>query len=449
MMYLKIFLVLFVVELNLSAVAQLRVATFDVNATPPLGSPVAYANTRSITDSLHAKGLVILLEDKPIVLCAVDWIGISNEGLDRWRQQLAAAAGTTIDRVAVHALHQHDAPRCDFTIEKIMEEYGSGGISIDDRFVTDVILRVGGAVQRAIHNAMPVTAITHGKFLVDSVASNRRLINGAGEIYTRYSKSTDLAMQNAPDGLIDPWMRCIGFWNNNRPIAAITFYTTHPQSYYGDGDVTCEFIGLARNEFEKEIGAPVIHFNGASGNIAAGKYNNGTQKAREQLTRRVREGMKGAWQQSLKNREKPEVVQWRNTEIKLPLGKNIQEEDLRQRLADTSLNIHMKFRAAEKLAWYQRSIAGVKINVTALRLNNTWILSIPGEAFVEYQLAAQQMVPGSFVCTAAYGDYGPGYIGTQKSYIEKGGYETSDIVSGTAPEVEEVLLKAIETVLSK
>jgi len=52
------------------------------------------------------------------------------------------------------------------------------------------------------------------------------------------------------------------------------------------------------------------------------------------------------------------------------------------------------------------------------------VLHMPGELFVEYQLAAQRMRPNDTVCMAAYGDYGPGYIGTQIAYTQ-GGYETS------------------------
>ena len=40
-------------------------------------------------------------------------------------------------------------------------------------------------------------------------------------------------------------------------------------------------------------------------------------------------------------------------------------------------------------------------------------MHLPGELFVEYQLAAQAIGPERFVCVAAYGDYGPGYIGTE------------------------------------
>ena len=47
---------------------------------------------------------------------------------------------------------------------------------------------------------------------------------------------------------------------------------------------------------------------------------------------------------------------------------------------------------------------------------------------------------------AAYGDLGPGYIGTALAY-EKGGYEVSERASNVAPEVESILMKAIKILL--
>ena len=47
---------------------------------------------------------------------------------------------------------------------------------------------------------------------------------------------------------------------------------------------------------------------------------------------------------------------------------------------------------------------------------------------------------------AAYGDYGPAYIGTTVAYSE-GGYETEPRSSNVAPEVEPVLMDAMERLL--
>jgi hypothetical protein len=48
---------------------------------------------------------------------------------------------------------------------------------------------------------------------------------------------------------------------------------------------------------------------------------------------------------------------------------------------------------------------------------------------------------------AAYGDYGPGYIGTAVAYTQ-GGYETG-IVSRVAPAVETMLLGAIHDLVAR
>ena len=70
------------------------------------------------------------------------------------------------------------------------------------------------------------------------------------------------------------------------------------------------------------------------------------------------------------------------------------------------------------------------------------VLHMPGELFVEYQLAAQKLRPDLFVAMAAYGDYGPGYIGTEVAYPQ-GGYETSPVVARRAG-VERVLTEPSE-----
>jgi hypothetical protein len=92
-------------------------------------------------------------KDRPVVLCAVDWIGIGNEGHDAFRQQLATAAGTTVHRVAVHSLHQHDAPECDFGAEKILREAGVSPWNYEGTFARELLGRLSTAVARAAAQA--------------------------------------------------------------------------------------------------------------------------------------------------------------------------------------------------------------------------------------------------------------------------------------------------------
>ncbi|HRZ84160.1 MAG TPA: hypothetical protein P5069_17055, partial [Candidatus Hydrogenedentes bacterium] len=81
-------------------VPALRVCTFDLDVTPPVGSMMAYDPVKGTWDmGLRARGVVLLGAGEPMVLCAVDWIGISNGAHDAFREALAEAAGTVPDRV--------------------------------------------------------------------------------------------------------------------------------------------------------------------------------------------------------------------------------------------------------------------------------------------------------------------------------------------------------------
>src|SRR2546422_3813088 len=160
----------------------LRVATFDVDATPPVGSMMAYDPVTNQWDlGLRARGIVLLGVGEPIVLCAVDWIGIANEGNDAFRNALAGAAGTSARRVAVHSLHQHDAPDCDFSAERILKEAGLDCRQYDGRFQRQVLSDLETAVRESLPRAQPVTQVGLGDARVDQVASNRRILGSDGK----------------------------------------------------------------------------------------------------------------------------------------------------------------------------------------------------------------------------------------------------------------------------
>ena len=122
------------------------------------------------------------------MLCAVDWIGIGNAGNRVFREALAVAAGTTAVRVAVHTLHQHDAPRCDFNADDLLREYDLGGTAFDPAFARDVIHRAAVAVEEGVANGTPVTHVGIGRGLVEKVASNRRILGPDGKVlHTRWT----------------------------------------------------------------------------------------------------------------------------------------------------------------------------------------------------------------------------------------------------------------------
>ena len=435
-----------VVPLNASD-GDVRIGTFDVDASPPVGSPLAYDPTTGVQMPLSFRGVVIMGGEQPIVLAAVDWIGISNDGQTVFREALAQAAGTTPDRVTVHALHQHDAPRCDFSAEKLLAKYGLNDDVFDDRFLRDVVRRAAAAVQSAAQDARPVTHVGVGEATIEQVASNRRILGPDGNVqHIRWTATKDPAIRAAPVGTIDPLVKIISFWNGDEPVAALTYYATHPQSYYRTGLANPDFPGMARNQRQDATGVFHVHFNGAGGNIGAGKWNDGSPENRQILADRLAEGMARAWDNTRKSELTAGDIGWETVAVTLPAAPHLDEAQLVATLENKDANAVARASAANDLLWLKRTRAGDAIDVACLRLGRARVLHMPGELFVEYQLAAQQLRPDLFVAMAAYGDYAPGYIGTEIAYGQ-GGYETSPRASLVAPAVEHVLLEAMRTLL--
>lgn len=426
---------------------SLRVGVFAVDASPPVGSPLAYDPTKAVETPLSCRGVVLLGAEKPIVLCAVDWIGISNGGQTVFKGWLADAAGTELDRVVVHTLHQHDAPRCDFTAAEMLRRHGLTGAGFDGRFAMDVLNRAANGVRKAVTDAQPVTHLGLGEGVIEKVASNRRILGEDGKVkFVRYTACRDPKIRAFPTGTIDPKLKLISFWNGEKPLAVLTYYATHPQSYYRTGLANPDFPGLARNARQKETGVPHIHFNGAGGNIGAGKWNDGSKENRQILADRVAAGMKQAWETTAKTPLSADSVSWSVVPVLLPVAQHLDEADLLKTIADQNAKPDARYYAAKNLAWLKRCQAEDPIPIACLTLDNTRVLHMPGELFVEYQLAAQKLRPDLFVAMAAYGDYAPGYIGTEIAYGQ-GGYETSPGASKVAPNVEAVLMEAMEKLL--
>ncbi len=437
-----------------SFAVDLRVATFKVDVTPPPGSPLCDAlvpPSKGVNDPLSARGIILQADDqKPVVLVAFDWVGIGNEGHDAFCQAIAEACKTPVDRVCVHALHQHDAPGCDFLAEKIAADAGLPGKLFPVDYVHDAVKRVAAAAAEAQQHLATVAQIGYGKGTVEQVASNRRILGPDGKVkLIRYTASKDPKLQEAPEGTIDPYVRLVSFWDaDNHPIAVLSYFATHPQSYYYTQMCSADFVGMGRDEAEAAEKCNLhIHFNGAGGNVGAGKYNDGSHEKRPILAHRLAEGMKRAWEDTKKSDVSPLKFDWATREVKLPLADWYNEQDQTATLHDEKEVELNRLKAARNIAWARRASDGPPITVARLRIGPIDILQMPGELFVEYQLAAQKMRPDSFVCMAAYGDYGPGYIGTAEAYTQ-GGYETGPArVSRVSSRVEQVLIDTIRSLL--
>ena len=424
---------------------SLHLATFRTDATPPLGHPLCggwIEPARGVDDPLRALGIVLLGVRAPVVLCAVDWCGLRNDANRTWRQALAQAANTTPERVAVHCVHPHNAPFADVEAERLLQSVHAAS-SLDLTFFERVVQQSADALRAAMKKAMPFSHMGIGQAPVEQVASNRRILGAAGKVrFIRYSATKDPQIRAEPEGLIDPWLKTLSFWKDDRPLAALSYYAVHPMSYYGDGRVSADFCGLARQKRQdEEPNVFQMYFNGCAGNVTAGKYNDGSKANRPVLRDRIHSAMKAAWDAT--KRYPLTTWEWRVEPMRFAprREKTFGEEESSKSLSNPKADKTRRGNAAFQLAWLKRLERPIEL--TCLDLGKAVVLHLPGEPFVEYQLKAQALRKDAFVCVAGYGDGGPGYIPTDRAYLE-GGYEPT--VALAAPS-EKSLAEAIAKVL--
>src|SRR5262245_28220058 len=276
------------------------------------------APVAKIDDPLFAIGLVLQGAGKPIVYVAVDWCEIRNDAYEQWRETIARAVGTEPVRVLVSCLHQHDAPISDLAAEKLLREHGAKGSIFDPEFHEKTVQRVARDAKKALESSRPVTHIGTGEAKVEKVASNRRYIDENSKVrYDRMSATRDAKIRAGEEGTIDPMLKALSLWDGDTPLVVLNFYATHPMSYYGRGAVSADFVGLARRARQATTpGKPLqLYVSGCSGNVTAGKYNDGAPENRPVLAARLESAMAKAWDAT---RKTPlERIDFRSVPLKL------------------------------------------------------------------------------------------------------------------------------------
>jgi hypothetical protein len=430
----------------------LRLAPFRVDVTPPLGDGPCVGCmpfVSSVEHPLELRGVILRTsDDRTFVLAAIDYCGLCNTSDEHVRTAMARAAGTTVDRVALQSLHQHSAPILDAEAARLLHGESSPPFQKHQQFTHTIAHRTASAITAALEHLSPITRITATRAKVDRVAANRRVPQADGTIAVRASLTKDLAVRNAPEGLIDPWLRTLTFFAGDKPLAELHYYATHPQTFYGDGRVSWDMVGIAREKRHRIAGSFVVYFTGCGGNVTVGKYNDGTRAAREQLANRFLAAMnESATSTPLLTVDltTPQEIHWDTAPLRFtPREQGTFDPALLRSQLAPDQPFSTRLTAAMFSGFTQRLRDGHVPQASRLRIGLVDILHLPGEPFVEFQLAAQdQARPESFTCVAGYGECGVWYYGPDTIFSDRGGYEQTWSVTGPCQTTVESALKTL------
>lgn len=410
-----------------------RMATFSCDVTPAIdGHPLIWVTpVKTVETPLEARGVVVETAGQRYVVCAIDWCGLCNSSHDLFRGKLAEGAGTEPGHVALQAVHQHTAPYTDGDAQRLLAEQADLPLFVDFAFLDRTAQRLADAARDAFGRLAPFDRVGVGRAAVEQVASSRRIVDAEGKLHTRMSSAKDPATRALPEGLIDPVLRTITLARGDRPLVRMHYYATHPQTFYGDPRASADMPGFARAALEKEEGVFQIYFNGCGGDVAMGKYNDGTPEARTALTARLLDAMKRSVAATEYRPLGP--IAWRSVPLVLPArtDADFAPSALRQTIADPKADTVTRIRAATRLAFTQRIER--PLDASLFSLGDVAIVHLPGECMLAFQLYAQTLAGNRFLAVAAYGDLGPGYVCTDEA-MAQGGYEPSASRAGVGSE---------------
>jgi hypothetical protein len=430
-------------------VPKLTLSTFEEEVTVPIGHPCmggGIAPAKEIVDPLYAHGFVLRGAGKPVVFLAVDWCEIRNGAYDQFRAKVAKAVDTEPVRVMLCAIHQHDAPIMDLEGQLLLEKHKAKGAICDLTFFEKAVDRVAKAAKACLSDARTVTHIGTGAAKVEKVASNRRYTDENGKVqYNRMSATRDPKIRAGEEGTIDPLLKTLSFWDGDKPLGALSAYATHPMSYYGKGGVSADFVGQARKRRRADTGGLFqMYASGCSGNVTAGKYNDGDPANRDILADRILKGMEVAWKSTKKVAVKECVFRSVALTLEARTSEGFSEESLTKRLKDDPKPFGQCL-AALGLSWKKRCDDGKPIDLPVLDFGSACVALLPAESYVEFQLAAQAARPDGFVLVAGYGECGPGYIPIERAWKENDG-NLSDwcwVNPGSEKKMRDALEKAL------
>jgi len=431
-----------------------------VDITPRLGAHLGgsgageHRPAQSVIDPLRARAVVFESTGQKVCLLSLDLVMVTQEPAARIRQAAAQRFGFDPAAVLVYALQIHSTPGCgpfmfdpDFPLDcRPGEEYLRGNESwYDDLVVERAVQAIGEACSRL----QPVL-LGAGKAIRHDLAFNRRGVmkDGSicmpfprGRLYEPFGPTHVLYME----GPIDPELGMLVVQTESmRPAAMLLHYTCHPvnvfcarASYYA---VSADWPGAWCDGMRAAFGeqcVPIV-LNGCCGNV--NPHDPFDPEAAWDHRRQGGELAATARRLVHSLSFKPaDRLAWRSKRIGLDY-RAVPAKRLDEVARILSANPHPKWRDDDPgridEAWFRaastrsiehcrRRMPHFQYEIQAFRIGDVAVVGLPGEPFVEGQLAIKMKSPAAFTLVAHCASQYVGYLPTRDAWARPG-HETNE-----------------------
>ncbi len=419
--------------------SALQAGLAKVVITPPVGTQLSgYAGrtdpSTGVFDDLYAKALVLDDGARRLALVVCDLIGFGRDMVAEIREAVTDQAGIQAEHTMIACTHTHCGPN----LREANGDYVSGLKSC-----------LAGAVAAASNRLVPA-----------------KIGVGVGECYTacnrRHPDSPSGAynLYNYPEGTMDPTVMVLRVEDlDGNVLGAVTNYAGHPVAWGSkELKISRDYPGFALSVLEKVWGSDVvaIFMQGCCGNLNLNwKWDRPDlspiprRDFPEEVEPRLRElkrlghmlgGESLNVAESITDFTAEASLSGMRRDVVLPVRK-----DLPEKMAERVEALKEKLAAGEtpdrRTAYHD--IAEGKTTITTevqvFRIGEHYVVGLPSEVFVEYQIEVRERVDAPFTFVSELANDTISYVPTPAAY-EEGGYEERSTF--LAPEAGGMLVDA-------
>jgi neutral ceramidase len=434
------------------------VAVTDI--TPPIPFRMSgYFTERlstSTKDPLQAKAVVFQQGDVAAAFVFCDLVGVPRDLAGAARAQASAATGIPADHIAVSATHSHTGPLyfgalSDFFHQRNVTKLGKDPYD-PAPYRAKLVEQIVAAVVDAKESLQPME-LKSGHATEDRLSFNRRFHMKDGSVQFNPGQQNPNIIRAA--GPIDPQVGIVAVSKPNaeKPSAAIVSFAMHLDTLSGT-EYSADYPKYIEDVLRKSFGPDFTLLFGAGtcGDINHVDVTKRERRKTHELGQMLGETVEKAIRQiKLLPIDAPSLAV-RSTIVETPLQSYSEDEITQARknleLVGTRDLPFLGQVEAYKIIDLQRQPGqSVPIEVQVFRLNeDTAIVTLPAEIFVEIGLAIKAASPFKTTLVIELTNDSLGYIPTKKAFAE-GSYET--VNSRVAPGSGEKLVEAATRLLEE
>lgn len=371
--------------------------------------------TTGIHDDLYVDALVLCTDDAPVALASVDIIALHNETVESIRCLVSDWTGIPGDRVLIAATHTHNAPQPG----PLFTDVGK----VDQAYMEQLVYKVATATTLAYQGMVPARMAV-GVGSERGISFNRRLrLPDGGVVMNIWGRNEELRQRtDVQEGPFDPELGVVRVEREDgTPLACLFSYGLHNTSV-GGTLVSRDWSGFTGDYLRRALQAeiPVIHFQGAQGNVNYLNYRDPNQLRGYAIAYQIAEILAGEILQ-VWSRLRPEAEAALDARaiVTAIADRPVTEADrawAQEVLQGPSDSVWERQFAREVMYIAGRPPQQVDVQTMGIRLNESAIVTNPAEVFAEFGLQIKARAEFRHILMATLTNGYCGYVCTPESY---------------------------------